>query len=992
MHIIVPGSSIENISINPGSQHVLTSCSSGAFYVYPSISVLESLPASERKPIFQRKDFDSSCFLALWNNDGTYLVAGSVHGSARVYSYDNLTADLSVYKILRPTFEKLGPGALSLNCSVWTCFSGFAVCGFSFETSDDFKDNFHFLMVYETRSNEIRHSIQLVAESSPYFSNVVSQMDAHPKVDSLIFWADYSGKIILWDVEFGIKLKVFREVNEHLIEGPPRLNMAILDGKFSPDGRSLVVSTYFGSITIYSCFNDDVIECAPREQFFQKDYSPFHVDREKHFVVSEDTQRLSHLEPLGPICSSKGILVETLTRKILANAQAKKTMLILEEGPNDRKTSSRSQPQPTFDDYIKALLEKTKDIWTESLSIELPESIEFEADHEKIFKSVLRDRLQKFYELSSWGKGIKLLEKRPAPPAIVLEEETRQISPNGRQAMRRGRPRNNETRQRVRGGNGSRRRITNENGRRRLQSPFEEQDFNANPLGFDDTEDDDYCTDNDSSFKNKKKKEKKNKRSGKRSNGRESGSFDEEDQRTIRNTRRNTDSNGNLHQRRRNLVSEDEEGTPRNSKENQKNLLKKRKGPQGVQFLYAVSDPDDQEGSAVIERIPSGIGSGPGYHQGYKMESYLSGRNPKMNRSFSLEREIDQGERWDNRQIDSNLGRAPFKRSLGSSNNMINLTTGNQQKQQITLHSDDENQLPGPCGFEMPLIVNKPPFEDFSFPVQNGMKRGPFEHEAGYSFSSLNSPYQTNPVMIPPISGNYFQGDTSKDYLSFSTINSHLPRCARCSLLVSNMVPGNKRKCISCSLIACSENCASKRGYISYSDFQCWKCWQSNETKLLKNIDSPKIWCEREWISESRLLQLGAPCAYIPQAHENFLKMCGFVTAQDEFLMPSESVLFHARDNGVVKCEIIKIDLKIPMRHRGSLKNSPILAILKLRVLSSPNETFSITWYNQTTVPNNRFLIELTTWEAACDWWSQPIDQMSLGKATKVPKASFMDD
>ena len=46
------------------------------------------------------------------------------------------------------------------------------------------------------------------------------------------------------------KLKVFREVNENLINEPPRLTIAIFDGLFSPDGKSLVVSTYFGCFTI----------------------------------------------------------------------------------------------------------------------------------------------------------------------------------------------------------------------------------------------------------------------------------------------------------------------------------------------------------------------------------------------------------------------------------------------------------------------------------------------------------------------------------------------------------------------------------------------------------------------------------------------------------------------------------------------------------------------------------------------------------------------
>ena len=58
-------------------------------------------------------------------------------------------------------------------------------------------------------------------------------------------------------------MRVFWEKGVHLYS--PNLNLAILDGRFSPDGKSFSVATLYGSISLYSCDERDFYTATPSE-------------------------------------------------------------------------------------------------------------------------------------------------------------------------------------------------------------------------------------------------------------------------------------------------------------------------------------------------------------------------------------------------------------------------------------------------------------------------------------------------------------------------------------------------------------------------------------------------------------------------------------------------------------------------------------------------------------------------------------------------------
>lgn len=70
-------------------------------------------------------------------------------------------------------------------------------------------------------------------------------IEPHPNLDHIVFSADYIGQIALWDISKGQVLNYFQEKGFYF--NYPDLSLPCLDGRFSPDGYSLAVSTFYGS-------------------------------------------------------------------------------------------------------------------------------------------------------------------------------------------------------------------------------------------------------------------------------------------------------------------------------------------------------------------------------------------------------------------------------------------------------------------------------------------------------------------------------------------------------------------------------------------------------------------------------------------------------------------------------------------------------------------------------------------------------------------------
>ena len=80
----------------------------------------------------------------------------------------------------------------------------------------------------------------------------------------MIMYAQYNnGIIVLYDIKEGIVLNYFQEKGSAI--NYPNTECPILNGVFSRDGLTFVITTYFGTFTIYGLGNNDFYKTCPTE-------------------------------------------------------------------------------------------------------------------------------------------------------------------------------------------------------------------------------------------------------------------------------------------------------------------------------------------------------------------------------------------------------------------------------------------------------------------------------------------------------------------------------------------------------------------------------------------------------------------------------------------------------------------------------------------------------------------------------------------------------
>jgi len=126
-------------------------------------------------------------------------------------------------------------------------------------------------------------------------------LDMHPFNEQNALTCDYNGQIVLWDILEGVVLNIFSEKGYAI--GYPNLDMPILDGCFSVDGNSFIISTYFGCFSVYGYGSDELYNTTPVEQFFANDYDQF-IYENGLAVMSLDIQNVEvHLMERGRVCN-----------------------------------------------------------------------------------------------------------------------------------------------------------------------------------------------------------------------------------------------------------------------------------------------------------------------------------------------------------------------------------------------------------------------------------------------------------------------------------------------------------------------------------------------------------------------------------------------------------------------------------------------------------------------------------------------------------------
>lgn len=118
-------------------------------------------------------------------------------------------------------------------------------------------------------------------------------LDVHPFNPRIAMSAGYDGKTIIWDIWEGVPIKTY-DIGR----------FKLVDGKFSPDGTSIVLSDEVGQIHLLNTGQGEAQKDAKYDQFFLGDYRPLVRDA-SGFVIDQETQLPPHRRNFqDPLCDS----------------------------------------------------------------------------------------------------------------------------------------------------------------------------------------------------------------------------------------------------------------------------------------------------------------------------------------------------------------------------------------------------------------------------------------------------------------------------------------------------------------------------------------------------------------------------------------------------------------------------------------------------------------------------------------------------------------
>ncbi|KAH1259844.1 Bromodomain and WD repeat-containing protein 1 [Glycine max] len=118
-------------------------------------------------------------------------------------------------------------------------------------------------------------------------------LDVHPFNPRIAMSAGYDGRTIVWDIWEGIPIRTY-EIGR----------FKLVDGKFSPDGTSIVLSDDVGQIYFLNTGQGESQKDAKYDQFFLGDYRPLIQDTQG-YVLDQETQLPPHRRNIQePLCDS----------------------------------------------------------------------------------------------------------------------------------------------------------------------------------------------------------------------------------------------------------------------------------------------------------------------------------------------------------------------------------------------------------------------------------------------------------------------------------------------------------------------------------------------------------------------------------------------------------------------------------------------------------------------------------------------------------------
>ncbi|BFZ25162.1 hypothetical protein BsWGS_28200 [Bradybaena similaris] len=262
-------------SFSPGGAFLATGNSDHVIRVYFIHSVgIEKICELEA----HTDKVDSICYSNCLNR----FVSGSNDGTARIWRYErqewratvlNMNAKLNKCPSLPEQNRNDSQDQLRVTMVSWSMDDAMvitAVSDLSIKVWNSYTGTL--LQVLEGHEDEV-----FVVEACP--------TDAR-----ILLSAGHDGKMIIWDIYAGVKIKKFF----NLIEGQG--HGAVFDCKFSPDGHSLAATDSHGHLLLMGLGTNDRCKKIPQQLFFHTDYRPLIRDANNH-VLDEQTQQPPHLMP-----------------------------------------------------------------------------------------------------------------------------------------------------------------------------------------------------------------------------------------------------------------------------------------------------------------------------------------------------------------------------------------------------------------------------------------------------------------------------------------------------------------------------------------------------------------------------------------------------------------------------------------------------------------------------------------------------------------------
>jgi bromodomain and WD repeat domain containing protein 1/3 len=99
----------------------------------------------------------------------------------------------------------------------------------------------------------------------------VRAMDAHPIYPNILLICEAEGHIILFDLFLGCIVNVFEERGYHILH--PQFSLIPTECRFTQDGLSFIVSTEYGSVSLYGYDSKLFYALTPCEQFLETDFT-----------------------------------------------------------------------------------------------------------------------------------------------------------------------------------------------------------------------------------------------------------------------------------------------------------------------------------------------------------------------------------------------------------------------------------------------------------------------------------------------------------------------------------------------------------------------------------------------------------------------------------------------------------------------------------------------------------------------------------------------